>query len=131
MAEVDFDVEVEAEAVCEIVAVEVEVAVPVEVEVAVAVAVAVLVAIPTPICPSSTCQRYVVAVSDTEISDNRSPASANVALVSRAVFRPPAAPTTIAPPPSVSIRSTKRIPARVGATRVRVSADAPETISHI
>lgn len=121
-----------------LVAVEVDVAEPVEVLVGEAVPVAVDVADPvvvevaeaepedeldamaTPTCPPSTCQRYVVAVSETEISDSISPASANVADVSRAVFNPSAAPTTMSPP-SAYIRSTKRMPAFVGGARVRVS----------
>lgn len=99
------------------------------VDVAVEVAVELEEATAAPIWPSRTCQRYVVAVSDTEIKDRRSPALANVALVSNAVFRPFAAVTTMSPP-SVSIRSTKRMPGFVGFARMRVSV-AVEVISQI
>lgn len=58
-----------------------------------------------------------------------SPASAKVALTSRAVLNPLDAVTTISPP-SVSIRRTKRIPDLVGFARVRVSV-VVDTISQI
>ncbi len=110
----------------------VDVAVPVllkdDVAVAVAVAVPVAEARATPVC-TRTSQRYVVAVSDTDISDKLSPASANTALVSKAAFNPFATLTVATPPPSVSIRRVKRIPGFVGLARIRVSADAPVVIS--
>lgn len=59
-----------------------------------------------------------------------SPASANVALVSRAAFRPFSAVTTMSPP-SVSIRKTKRIPGFVGLASVLVSLAPTEVISQI
>ena len=122
LVEVADDVAVLVEvAVAVLVPVEVGVAVLVDVELAVAVELEL--AIAAPIWPSRTCQRYVVAVNDTEISDSRSPASANVALASRAVFSPFSAVTTMSPP-SVSIRSTNRMPALVGLARTRVSVAA-------
>lgn len=112
----------------ELVPVDVGEAVPVDVDVGLLVVVAVaedvlvdeLDATETPTCPPRTCQRNVVAVSETEIRDSRSPASANVADVSRALLSPSAAPTTMSPP-SEYIRSTKRMPAFVGGASVRVS----------
>ena len=98
--------------------------VAVDVGVAVDVAVPVTVAIATPFL-TSTSQRYVVAVNDTEIIDSMSPASANVATVTKAAFSPFEAVNTMSPPPSVFIRAMKRIPGLVGLTRVRVSFDAP------
>ena len=105
-------------------AVAVDVAVDVDVELDVAVAVDVDVDIVTPFL-TSTSQRYVVAVNDTEIIDSMSPASANVATVTKAAFSPFEAVNTMSPPPSVFIRAMKRIPGLVGLTRVRVSFDAP------
>lgn len=90
------------------------------------------VAMPTPTCPPRVCQRngYVVLSRVTEINDSKSPASANVAVVSSAALKPAAAVTTMSPP-SAYIRSTKRMPAFVGAARVRVSAAPTEVISQI
>lgn len=123
----------------ELVPVDVGEAVPVDVAVELLVVVAVdedvlvdeLDATETPTCPPRTCQRYVEAVSETEISDSMSPASANVADVSRAAFQPAAAVTAMSPPPSVSIRRTKRMPGFVGGAKMRVSPDAPDVISQI
>jgi hypothetical protein len=108
--------------------VDVAVDVAVAVDDAVGVAVALAVANATPVL-SSTSQRYVVAVSDTEIIDNMSPASANVALTSGTELSPFAAVTTASPPPSVSSRKTNRIPGFVGLARTLVSFDAPVVIS--
>ena len=107
---------------CVLVLVEEDVAVDVAVGVAVAVPVAEARA--TPVC-TRTSQRYVVAVSDTDISDRLSPASANTALVSKAAFNPFATLTVATPPPSVFIRRTKRIPGLVGLASTRVSSEAP------
>jgi hypothetical protein len=85
-------------------------------------------AIATPV-RSSTSQRYVVAVSDTEIIDNMSPTSAKVALTSGIELSPFAAVTITSPPPSVFNRRTNRIPGLVGLARTRVSADALDVIS--
>ena len=108
------------------------VAVPVlladDVAVDVAVAVPVAVANATPFC-TRTSQRYVVAVSDTEIIDSMSPASANVALTSGTELSPFSAVISATPPPSVRRRRTKRIPGLVGLARVRVSLEAPVVIS--
>lgn len=129
-------VEIEAELELVLVDVAVAVLVPVElalavlVDVPVAVAVELDDAIAAPSCPSQVCQRYVVAVLETEINDNISPASANVALVSNAVFKPFSAVTTISPP-SVSIRNTNRMPGLVGLASVRVSFAPTDTISQI
>lgn len=118
--------------VLELLDVAVDVPVPVDVadRVEVDVAVAVLLADASD-APSwtSTSQRYVVAVSETEIMDSMSPASPNVALFSSATLSPFSAVTTASPPPSVSSRSVKRIPGLVGLARIRVSADAPVVIS--
>ena len=111
---------------CVLVLVEEDVAVDVAVGVAVAVPVAEARA--TPVC-TRTSQRYVVAVSDTDISDRLSPASANTALVSKAAFNPFATLTVATPPPSVSSRRMNRIPGFVGLARIRVSEDAPVVIS--
>ena len=112
------------------VAVDVDVAVALEVELDVAVAVAVEIATSTPVL-TSTSQRYVVAVNDTEINDSMSPASANTAVVPKSAFRPFAAVTVALPPPSVRSRTMKRMPALVGFASVRVSPDAPVVISQI
>lgn len=110
------------------VAVAVEVPVPeadrddVDVELDVGVAVAVATAAPV---RTRTSQRYVVAVSDTEISDTLSPASANTTVVVRATLSPFAAVTVIVPPPSVFIRRINRIPGLVGLASTRVSPEAP------
>ena len=117
----DVDVAVKLpEAVVVDVPVEVAVAVAVEVDVAVPVELA----IATPV-RSSTSQRNVVAVSDTEIIDSMSPASPNVALTSGTELSPFSAVTTASPPPSVFIRRTNRIPGLVGLARTRVSFEAP------
>lgn len=87
--------------------------------------------ITVPTFPSSTSQRYEPAEIVTEISDRKSLASANVAVVSSATLRPAEAVTTTSPPPSVFNRTTKRMPAFVGVASVRVSFDAPDTISQI
>jgi len=84
-----------------------------------------------PTLPSKTSQRCDPAEIVTEISDRKSLASANVACVSRATFRPAGAVTTTSPPPSVFNRSVKRIPGFVGVARVLVSPEAPDTISQI
>ena len=125
---------------------------PVEVEVAVGVAVEVIdedavavtddvdveldVAVPVAVATAApvrtrTSQRYVVAVSDTEISDRLSPTSAKTLYPASATSNPFAAVTVIAPPPSVFIRKTNRIPGFVGLARTRVSPEAPLVISHI
>lgn len=114
----------------EAVAVEVDVAEAVPVDVDVEVADDELDAIAAPSCPPQTCQRNVVAVNETEIRDSRSPASANVALGSRAVLKPAEAVTTMSPP-SVSIRRTNRMPGFVGSASVRVSLAPTDTISQI
>lgn len=117
----DVDVELDvAVAVAVDVAVELAVAVADELDVAVPVELA----IATPV-RSSTSQRNVVAVSDTEIIDSMSPASANVALTSGTELSPFSAVTTASPPPSVFIRRTNRIPGLVGLARTRVSFEAP------
>jgi len=124
----------EPEIDCVLLLVPVAVAVPVpvgvtdEVDVAVDVAVPVAVASAAPSC-SRTSQRYVVAVSETEIIDNESPASANVALTSGTAFNPFEALTTAFPPPSVFNRRINRIPGLVGLARTRVSFEAPVVIS--
>lgn len=125
--DVDVDVPVEvAEALPDEDGVEVDV--PVEV----AVAVGVEVEIDVPELPSIISQRYVVdATVVTDTRDRKSPASANTAVVSAAAFSPFSAVTVIAPPPSVSIRKTNRMPGLVGFASVRVSASAPDTISQI
>jgi hypothetical protein len=117
-------VEAVADDVVVLVAVDVAVEVAVELDVAVPLALA----IATPV-RSSTSQRYVVAVSETEIIDNISPTSANVALTSGIELRPFAAVTTASPPPSVFMRRTNRIPGLVGLAKTRVSPDAPVVIS--
>lgn len=68
---------------------------------------------------------------DTEIRLRKSDASANVAVVSSATFRPAEAVTTTSPPPSVFNRITSRMPGFVGLASVRVSPEAPDTISQI
>lgn len=108
--------------------VDVDVAVVVAVAVDVAVAVAVATAAPV---LTSTSQRYVVAVNDTEIIDKLSPTSAKLAYPASAVFNPLAAVTTTAPPPSVFIRRINLIPGFVGLARTLVSSDAPEVNSQI
>lgn len=113
---------------CVLLLVAVDVAVEVDVGVDVAVAVDVASAAPS---LSSTSQRYVVAVNDTEIIDITSPASANVALTSGTELNPFEALTTTSPPPSVFKRRINRIPGLVGLAITRVSFDAPEVISQI
>jgi hypothetical protein len=87
--------------------------------------------ITVPTLPESTSHLKVVAVSETLISDRKSEASANVAVVSSATFSPAAAVSTASPPPSVFKRMTSRMPGFVGLASVRVSPEAPVTISQI
>lgn len=129
VSEPDIDCVLLLVAVAVAVEVEVPVAVTDDVDVALDVAVAVAVATAAPV-RTSTSQRYVVAVRDTEISDTLSPASANTTVVVSATFNPFAEVTVIAPPPSVRRRKTARIPGLVGLASVRVSADAPLVSSH-
>lgn len=81
--------------------------------------------------PSRASQRWTPALTVTEIRDRKSLASAKVACVSPATLKPPVAVTTMSPPPSVFMRRTRRIPGLVGLGSVRVSPEAPETISQI
>jgi hypothetical protein len=87
--------------------------------------------ITVPTLPSSTSQRKTPAETVTEMNDRKSLASANVACVSKATFMPPVTVTTASPPPSVFKRSVKRTPGFVGLASVRVSPEAPVTISQI
>lgn len=112
------------------VAVDVPVAEAVEVDVDVPVAVDVGVGTAAPV-RTSTSQRYVVAVSDTEISDRLSPASAKLAYPTSDAFNPFSEVTVTSPPPSVFIRRIKRIPGLVGLASTRVSLEAPLVSSHI
>jgi hypothetical protein len=110
----------------------VEVAVDVGEVVAVEVAVGVEVEILVATLPSRISHRYVVlATVVTDTRDRMSAASAKVATVFPATLNPLAAVTTALPPPSVSRRITRRIPALVGLVRVRVSPEPPVTISTI
>ena len=88
-------------------------------------------AMTVPRFPSRASQRKTPALTVTEIRDRKSLASANVACVSPATLKPPVAVTTMSPPPSVFMRRTSRIPGLVGRGSVRVSPEAPETISQI
>ena len=87
--------------------------------------------ITVPTLPSSTSQRCEPAEIVTEISDRKSLASANVACVSSATFRPADAVRTSVPPPSVLRRMTRRIPGFVGVASERVSLPEPSVISQI
>lgn len=116
------------------VAVDVEVAVPVaeavDVDVELEVAVPVDVATAAPV-RTSTSQRYVVPVSETEIIDRLSPASAKTLYPASATFNPFSAVTVTVPPPSVFSRRINLIPGLVGLARTRVSSDAPLVSSQI
>lgn len=68
---------------------------------------------------------------DTDMSDNMSATSLNVAAVFPAILNPFVVETTNAPPPSVFKMMTSRIPGLVGVASVRVSPAEPTTISQI
>lgn len=92
-------------------------------------------AITVPMLLFSTSQRYEPEGPDpeivTEISGRKSLTSANTACVSRATLNPSAHVTTMSPPPSVFMRSVRRMPGFLGTFRVRVSPDAPDVSSQI
>jgi hypothetical protein len=88
-------------------------------------------AMTVPRFPSRASQRNTPALTVTEMRLRKSLASAKVACVSPATLKPPVAVTTMSPPPSVLIRRTSRIPGLVGLGSVRVSPEAPLTISQI